>query len=231
MARPERINYALFDFDGVIADTEPLYLEADRKALQALGYDPTEAELRSFIGHPSERMAPALLAEHAIFATSEDYLAVRNVTRDIYGNPELRPTPGLRELWQTLAGLEVRIAVVSSTRVADLVLALERFGLLGMVEVIVGREYVTRTKPAPDPYLRALEFLTPDKPPVVAATHAIAIEDSPAGIASARAAGIYVIGFAGSDVTQDTSAASEICGSFVELATQLGTGHLVSLPA
>lgn len=225
MARPERINYALFDFDGVIADTEPLYLEADRKALQALRYDPTEAELHSFIGHPSERMAPALLAEHDIFATSEDYLAVRNVTRDIYGNPELGPTPGLRELWQTLAGLEARIAVVSSTRVADLVLALERFGLLGMVEVIVGREYVTRTKPAPDPYLRALEFLTPDKPPVVAATHAIAIEDSPAGIASARAAGIYVIGFAGSDVTQDTSAASEICGSFVELATQLGTGH------
>lgn len=234
MPRPEQLDYALFDFDGVLADTEPLYLEADRKALQALGYNPTQAELHSFIGHPSERMAPALLAKHGIFATPEDFLAVRNVTHGIYGSPELEPTPGLANLWRALLELGVRIAVVSNTRVADLVLALERFKVLGMVDVIVGREYVTRTKPDPDPYLRALGFLAPDaqvtafpEPPgqtgslSPAARRAIAIEDSPAGIASAHAAGIYVVGFAGSDVRQDTSAADEVSHSFDELRASL----------
>lgn len=222
MARPDRLDYALFDFDGVIADTEPLYLEADRRALAALGYEPTEVELHAFIGHPSERMAPALLAEHDIFATPEDFLAVRNVTRDIYGNPELGPTPGLAALWRTLKGLGTQVAVVSSSRVADLVLALERFGLLGEVDVIVGREYVERTKPAPDPYLRALGFLAPGREASAAAAHAIAVEDSPAGIASARAAHIHVIGFAGSDVAQDTSEANEVSDSLVHLAHSLG---------
>ena len=209
MERPERFAFGLFDFDGVIADTEPMYLEADRRALAQLGYEPTDAELHTFIGHPSERMAPALLAEHGIHATAEDYLAARNVTRDIYGNPALGPMEGLDELWEALVAHDVRVGVVSSSRVSDLVLALNRFDLLRYVNVVVGRDYVEHLKPAPDPYLRALAFLSPSEPVEQAAMRAFAVEDSPGGIASANAAGLYVMALAASNVAQDTSAASE----------------------
>ncbi len=62
---------------------------------------------------------------------------------------------------------------------------------------------VERRKPAPDPYLLALSFLGVD------ASHAIAVDDSPVGIASAKAAGLHVVAFTGSQIRQDTSAADE----------------------
>ena len=57
---------ALFDFDGVVADTEPLYVELDRRALAALGYEATDEELEGFMGKASEVEGPALLVRHGI---------------------------------------------------------------------------------------------------------------------------------------------------------------------
>lgn len=98
----ERVKYALFDFDGVIADTEPLYLDLDRAALAKLGYEATDEDLASFIGKASETAAPELLRAHGIEATTEDYLAVWDSDAGIYGREDLEPSPGLRELWERL---------------------------------------------------------------------------------------------------------------------------------
>jgi len=49
-----RAKCALFDFDGVVADTEPLYVELDRRALAAFGYEATGEELEGFVGKASE---------------------------------------------------------------------------------------------------------------------------------------------------------------------------------
>lgn len=182
---------ALFDFDGVVADTEPLYVELDRRALAALGYEATDEELEGFVGKASEVEGPALLARHGIQATEADYLAVWDSDRDIYGNPALEPSPGLPELWARLRERGCRIAVVSTTRCASLVRALNNFGLLTYVDAIVGREMVSRMKPDPEPYLRALEILGVD------AADAVAFDDSSSGVASARAAGVYTVCYRG----------------------------------
>lgn len=220
---PAELRYALFDFDGVIADTEPLYIECDRRALARLGYEATDEELRSFIGHPSEEAGPALLARHGIHVTAQEFLAVWEGGASIYGSPGLTPSPGLRELWGQLRELGVRVGVVSSTRCASLVLALNRFGMLGFVDTLVGRELVTKRKPSPEPYLRALEWLAPDEG-AGAARHAIAFEDSAAGIASASAAGIHVVGYQGATETRDSPGADEAISSFSEMAKRLERG-------
>ena len=182
---------ALFDFDGVIADTEPLYVELDRHALRALGYEATDEELNGFIGKASEVEGPALLRRHGIQASQEDYLSVWDSDRDIYGSPELVPNPGLPELWESLRERGCRIAVVSTTRCISLVRALNNFGLLTYVDAIVGREMVSHMKPDPEPYLRALQILGRE------AGEAIAFDDSPPGVASARAAGVYTVCYRG----------------------------------
>ena len=69
--------------------------------------------------------------------------------------------------------------------------ALNNFGLLTYVDAIVGREMVSRMKPDPEPYLRALEILGVD------ATDAVAFDDSSSGVASARAAGVYTVCYRG----------------------------------
>ena len=158
---PENLDFALFDFDGVIADTEPLYVELDRQAIRHFGYDPTDEEVLSFVGHPSEILAPELLAKHGISITTEQYLEVWDADGMIYGSPDLEPSPGLPELWNELAARGTKIGVVSTTPCSSLVRALNHFQLLSLVSVIVGRELVSERKPNPEPYRTALSYLAP----------------------------------------------------------------------
>lgn len=189
---PSQIKVALFDFDGVVADTEPLYVELDRRAIEHFGYAPTDAELLSFVGHPSEIVGPELLRAHGISVTTEDYLGVWDADAQIYGSPDLKPSPGLPELWDSLAAAGIAVGVVSNTPCASLVRALDRMAIMRPVSVIVGREIAERRKPDPDPYLRALELAG------VPAKRAVAVEDSAAGIRAARAAGIFTVQYLGS---------------------------------
>ncbi len=212
----EQARYALFDFDGVIADTEPLYIELDRAALAALGYEATDDDLESFIGKASEVAGPELLRAHGIEATTEDYLAVWDSDAGIYGREDLEPSPGLRELWERLRERGCRIAVVSTTRCVSLVRALNHFGMLTYVDAIVGREMVTHAKPDPEPYVRGLELLARLEGESVdaARAHAVAFDDSPSGIASAKAAGVFAVCYTGASATLPVEGADAVIDQF-----------------
>ena len=101
-----------------------------------------------------------------------------------------------------------RVAVVSTTEHRLVVTALGRVGLLDLVDLVVGGDDVTRHKPDPEPYARALKALG------IAAHEAVAFEDSPSGVASAQAAGVHTLGYTGSSVPQDLSAADELFSTF-----------------
>ena len=94
--------------------------------------------------------------------------------------------PGSDRLIRSLHG-RARLAVVSGTWRENIRAVLETAGLLACFEAIVGKEDIQAGKPAPEAYQLALKKLR------LAARSAVAIEDSPAGVASARAAGIRVI--------------------------------------
>ncbi len=199
---------ALFDFDGVIADTEPLYMALDRRTLAAFGYEASDDDVRAFIGKASEVEGPALLAAHGIHVTREEWRAAWDRDHLIYGDPSLRPSPGLPELWAGLTERGVRIAVVSTTSVTSLVRALNNFDLLRYVDIVVGDELVERHKPDPEPYQRALDLLHAD------ACDAVAFDDSPSGVASAQAAGIYTVCYQGASEVQPVSAADSYLTDF-----------------
>ena len=215
MLRPERIEYALFDFDGVIADTEPLYVELDRRVLRHFGYEATDAELEGFIGLSSEVESRKLLAAHGIQVSHEEYRGVWNSDTQIYGDPGLEPNPGLADLWRRLRAGGAKIAVVSSSPTSGLVRALNHFGLLSCVDAIVGAEMVGKKKPDPEPYLRALEYLAPGDVDAARA-RAVAFDDSSAGVASAVAAGIYTVCYRGGAAAR--SAADETLEDFARIS-------------
>ena len=54
-------SYALFDFDGVIIDSEPFYIETDRQVISRFGYEPTDEELYTFMADPQAKWAPLFL--------------------------------------------------------------------------------------------------------------------------------------------------------------------------
>jgi beta-phosphoglucomutase-like phosphatase (HAD superfamily) len=98
-------------------------------------------------------------------------------------------------------------------------LSLQVAGLDGVFEVIITGDEIERPKPAPDIYLEACRRLA------VSPTEAVAIEDSPAGVAAARAAGLYVIGIpylTGLDLTEANLQAESLEAD--EVRTVLHTG-------
>ena len=211
--RPARIKAALFDFDGTLADTERFGIELDEEAYAFYGITPTPAEKASLSGTDGSESIPALFRAHGMEVSAEEFFAHRRPSDVIYQELPIEASPGAREVMQRLHASSARIAVVSTTRHALVETGLRRIGLACFVDLVVGGDNVTHHKPDPEPYARALEAFgaTP--------ADAVAFEDSPAGVASAQAAGVYTFGFTGSCVPQELPAADERFSSFAELSS------------
>ena len=209
--RPACVRAALFDFDGTLADTERFGIELDEKAYASYGIEPTETEKASLSGTDGSESIPALFRAHGMDLSAAEFFAHRGPSDIIYREFPIKASPGARLLMQRLHAAGARIAVVSTTRHALVETGLTRVGLADLVELVFGGDDVGRHKPHPEPYTHALEAFG------VAPAEAVAFEDSPSGVASAQAAGVYTLGFTGSCVPQELPAADERFSSFQEL--------------
>ena len=180
MQRPDPVRAVVFDFDGLLADTEKPWGVAEKAMFTSRGVPYGETERHLFLGTAVAETArimsdyfdepqPDVLADLLVRARSE-------LARSA---PAM---PGAAELLGRLRG-RVPYAVASNTPRELLDLSLVGSGLAPLVDVVVAGDEVPRGKPAPDVYLRACELLA------VAPSDAIAIEDSRTGAAAARAAG------------------------------------------
>ena len=211
MARPEHLEAVLFDFDGTLADTEPAGVEIDIQTMADVwGIHPSLEELHTMVGTDGEEQIPEIFGRRGIEMTADEYWEIRGGNSRIYREFPLELFEGAYDCLKGLAERGVRLALVSTTNRADIEAATKRLGILDFFEVTVCGGEAPAYKPSPAPYLYALELLG------VSAEHALAVEDSPAGIASAKGAGLHTIGFCGSEIYQDRSAADEQYASFSE---------------
>jgi HAD superfamily hydrolase (TIGR01509 family) len=184
------IKALLFDFDGTIVDTESIDLRTWTEVFEAHG-----------VAVPIERFA---LRIGTLTGPNEfdelDALLEKPCDRDAVTATrrrrelellELEPLrPGVREYLEDARELGLRVGIVSSSTRSWIDRNLERLGLVDAWAAVVCADGDTaRCKPSPALYLQALDALG------VAAEEAIAVEDSPNGIAAARAAGIFCVGF------------------------------------
>lgn len=177
----------LFDFDGVLADSEPIHFECWREILQTFGLHldwKTYCEQgigisdRKLLGYLCDRADPPQDVEPLIaeFPRKKDLFRARMREREPFSIEVFELLPELREY---------QLAVVTSSGQSEVEPVLERAGLLNYFHAVVYGGDVQQHKPAPDPYLLALRKL--------GVRSALAIEDSNAGEASARAAGLDVL--------------------------------------
>jgi HAD superfamily hydrolase (TIGR01509 family) len=176
----------LFDMDGLLVDSEPLWLEAETAVMARLGADWTPADQVQLLGGSLDRTVRYLLAKATRPAPPgqvAEWLmsGVAELVRD-RGVPV---RPGARELLVEVvaAGLPHALVTSSERRFMDAVLA--RTGL--RFDALVCANDVSVTKPDPEPYLLAAKLLGTDP------DCCFALEDSPNGVASAEAAGCRVI--------------------------------------
>jgi HAD superfamily hydrolase (TIGR01509 family) len=174
----------LFDFDGVLLDSEPVHWACWREVLLPLGVSLEWEFYRERCIGIDDRLMLQMMADGRDWRELwERYPAKRELFRArMIAAP---PFPeGLAGLLEELRG-GYRMAIVSSSACSEIEPLLERAGLRGYFETIVGGGDVQHHKPAPEPYLLAAKRLGVQAP--------LVLEDSEAGMASARAAGFAVV--------------------------------------
>lgn len=177
----------LFDFDGVLVDSEPVHYLCWREVMNGLGVEldhaTYEARLR---GHSGPKLLEVLCGLREPAVPMDEMLALYPVKNDMFRDRALHLDLMSSDVQKLLVELEGRrLAVVSSARQSHLFPILERAGMLGRFETIVTREDVKELKPHPEPYRMAAERL--------GVSRALVVEDSDAGVTSGRAAGFDVV--------------------------------------
>ena len=185
VAEPQRVA-VLFDMDGLLIDSEPLWLESETAVMARLGADWTEQDqaqllggslartVRYLLGKATRPAPPNVIAEWLMSDIAE------RVRRD--GVPV---RPGARELLASVRAAGLPYALVTSSERAFMEAVLASTGM--RFDVLVCADDVTATKPDAEPYLLAAKLVG------LQPADCFALEDSPNGVASAEAAGCQVI--------------------------------------
>ena len=207
------IRAVIFDFDGVIANSEPLHFAAFRDVLLQQGVILSEQDYYGrYLGyddagvfrHVSSDRGRRWSDDGVTELVERKAARLEEIERDA---PALFPgaESAIRRLAATLP-----LAIASGARRVEIQQVLERSRLARYFGAIVGAEDVHASKPAPDPYLRAVSLLAAAVGQSLAPTECAAVEDSRWGIESARAAGLHTIA-----VTHTYPAAELDCAELV----------------
>lgn len=177
----------IFDNDGLLLDTEAVWTRAERDLYQSRGHDFTLADKRELVGTSVETASDIL--ERRFGEPGRDMIAELQALVRQELERGVMPMTGAPELVNSLRQRGIPIGIVSNSIRIFLTRALDLAGLGEMFDVVVSAEDVPAAKPAPDPYLEACHRLG-----VASSLDVVALEDSPTGVASAKAAGLFVVG-------------------------------------
>jgi HAD superfamily hydrolase (TIGR01509 family) len=176
----------LFDMDGLLVDTEPLWFETEAEVMGRLGAPWTKQDQEQLLGGSMDNTVGYLLARATRPVPPADvarWMMDGMLRRAAEGRVIVRP--GARELLEAAAAAGIPYALVTGSQrpFAEAVLASTGFRF----PVTVTGDDVTRAKPDPEPYLLAAKLLDADP------EQCVALEDSPNGVASATSAGCLVV--------------------------------------
>jgi HAD superfamily hydrolase (TIGR01509 family) len=180
------LEAVLFDMDGLLVDTEPLWFETEAEVMDRLGGPWTRADQEQLLGGSMANTVGYLLAKATRPAPPDEvarWMMEGMLRRAAQGRVIVRP--GARELLAEVAAAHLPHALVTGSQrlFTDAVLASTGLDFT----VTVSGDDVSRAKPDPEPYLLAAKLLDADP------GRCVALEDSPNGVASAAAAGCLVV--------------------------------------
>ena len=178
----------IFDMDGVLVDSEKLYMRFWQEAASLYGFEITSEMALSLRSNSPETAIPKF---RKWFGETADYYRIRETRRKLMAEHIDRfgvdLKSGAKEIMDYLKENGIRTALATASPVKRAKHYLAPHGLFDKLDAVVSGASIPRSKPAPDIYLAAAEML--DIPP----QECIAVEDSPAGIISAKSAGCFTV--------------------------------------
>lgn len=178
----------IFDFDGLVVDTETARYYAWKEVIESHGVELPLSVWHENIGLPSEAFDPLeYLKQHA--KTPVDFDSVRKRKNEVFWSRMEGETlrPGIKEYLEEGKRRGLKMAICSSSPRRWIEQNLPRWGIDGEFDAVVTGSDVERIKPDPELYLKVLALLQ------LPAESCIAFEDSPKGVQSAKAAGLFCV--------------------------------------
>jgi HAD superfamily hydrolase (TIGR01509 family) len=186
------IQAVIFDLDGLMVDTEPIYQRAVNALLRQHGIDfqfETAEYGKCFVGIPVVENVHYLKARFSLGGTPAQLIAEREAIYEalISAPSNLVAMPGLRHLLDDAGRRGFKLGVASGSPRHQVEIVLRGMGIIQRIGAMVAGNDVAKTKPSPDVYLRAAALLK------FAPANCVALEDSATGVTAAQAAGMRAI--------------------------------------
>ena len=204
----------IFDMDGVIIDSEPLYFQIQEELFNDLGFTVSNSEYDTFIGAGMKLMWERLCSKHNIQFTVAELIIMNNeVIYNSFNNSDtLQTIDGFISFLTSIKAMGMKTAVASSTSKKIINVILSKLGIIDEFDIIVSSEEVFKGKPEPDIFIEAAKRLNIDP------GKCIVIEDSTNGVKAAVKAGMKCIGFSNKNSgDQDLTLANAIVENFTNI--------------
>lgn len=211
------LKAVIFDFDGVISDSEPCHFAATNKVLQDFGIQMSEEDYYAqFLGYSDYEMFEAIKEK---YKTDFNGVGIEKIIKRkaIFFEEVIRETDhlieGIPELIAKLKKNKIKIAIYSGALPADIKIMLEDSGMAEFFDCIVTADDVTKGKPDPEGYLLALKKINDISDYPISAKQCVVIEDSRWGIVAAKKAGMQVVAVTNSYPAEELEDADMIIDS------------------
>ncbi len=212
------MDAVIFDFDGVIIDSEPLHLAAYRAVLAPLGVQLDEQDYCArYLGLNDRDCFEAVFADRGRAVPDLGPLIASKAILVRQGLAHVAAMPGACELIRQLAAASVPVGICSGALRDEILLPLRALGIASCIADIVSTEDVRRGKPDPEGYALSLLRLGRNVGRPLTPSRVVVVEDAPPGIAAAAAIGMPVLAVTNSYGAAALGAAQRIVASLADI--------------
>lgn len=208
------LKAVIFDMDGVLVNTEPIYYKVVKEIINENNHDITYKEYEKYIGMTNEYTWELIKSEYNISQSIEELIDTMMILKDVIIKRDgYELIDGVLDLLEDLKDHNIKIGLASSSPICDILDIVQSTGIDKYFDKLVTGESVDRSKPFPDVFLKAAKELK------VSNEECIVIEDSKNGVLAANSANMKCIGFVNNDSgNQDLSMSDLIVKSMKDIS-------------
>jgi beta-phosphoglucomutase len=218
------LRAVIFDFDGVITDSEVLHLRSFNQVLAQYGVEiSTKDYYKEYLGLSDLDCFKALIDKKVLRKPAKGIENLAKEKTEVFeklAKTEGRIIEGVRDFLQMLSQNNIPMAICSGALLTEIELVLEQARLRSFFEVIVSAEFVKKGKPSPEGFLLTLKKLNRNQQDAILPNQCIVIEDSHWGLEAARAAGMHSIAVTNSYEADQLTLAEKIVTRLGDLSIE-----------
>ena len=215
------LRAVIFDFDGVISDSEILHFRAFNQMLAQYGIEITIKDYyKTYLGFNDVDCYKLLIHQGLLKIDEQQIGGLVEQKKQIFeklAKTEGRMIEGVRDFLTMLEDNDMPMAICSGALLTEVEMVLEEARLRHLFEVIVSAEHIKKGKPHPEGFLLTLQRLNENREEAITGNQCIVIEDSHWGLEAAKAAGMHTIAVTNSYDAEQLSLAEKIVARLSEL--------------